>query len=237
MSFRFKQFSVRNDAAALRVNTDAVLLGAACTVHPADGRVLDAGTGNGTVALMVAQRLAAVRNGFRIRGIDIDPASVREAAANFADSPWAPCLSADLCSLAEASGDEPYDLIVSNPPYFEDSLRNPDARKAAARHAEELSYKTLTAFAADRLSPDGRLALILPAEQEAALLQELRFCGLVPQRVLRIRTTAAKPPKRIVAECGRIVVERFREEELVMQEKGRYTEAYTDLVRDFYLWA
>ena len=118
MSFRFKQFSVRNDAAALRVNTDAVLLGAACTVHPADGRVLDAGTGNGTVALMVAQRLAAVRSGFRIRGIDIDPASVREAAANFSDSPWAPCLSADLCSLSEASGDEPYELIVSNPPYF-----------------------------------------------------------------------------------------------------------------------
>ena len=89
-AFRFKRFSVRNERSAMKVNTDGVLLGAATTVVPNDRRVLDVGTGTGTVALMIAQRLEAECSGadWHIQGIDIDTPSAEEAAENFDQSPW-----------------------------------------------------------------------------------------------------------------------------------------------------
>lgn len=219
--FRFKQFSVRNEHPALKVGTDAVVLGAAMTL-PAAGwpslpsagssapaalspvlsgrvppdqvlpgrispakvpsdqvlpghvsptqvpldrplRLLDIGTGTGVIALMAAQRISAAlplatENAdacaaplFHIDAIDIDDASIEEAAANFADSPWAASLAAIRVPLQSFAPSEPYDAIFSNPPFFEGSLKNPDAREAAARHTVSLSCRDICAFAADHL--------------------------------------------------------------------------------------
>lgn len=237
-TFRFKHFSVTNERSAMRVNTDGVLLGAAMGVRSEDRRLLDIGTGTGTIALMAAQRLSAANAAdFLVEAIDIDVPSAEEAAANFAASPWAACLEAHLCPLGEWSPKAPYDLIFSNPPYFDNSLTNPDERDCAARHTESLSYREILVFAAENLSEKGRLALVLPAEEQARLLREARSRGLHPFRLLKVRTTPSKQPRRLIAEFSRERCAAPLEEELVIQNKGGYTSEYLALTSDFYLFA
>ena len=161
--FRFKKFEVRNEKSAMKVNTDGVLLGAACPVRPDMKNVLDIGTGTGTIALMLAQRISALTQttdssiDLNIIGIDIDEDAAAEAGANFAASAWAGSLEARRQALAELSDDRAFDLIVSNSPYYDSSLTNPDAKKTAARHTDEtgLSFREVLEFAGKHLAQEG----------------------------------------------------------------------------------
>ena len=230
----------------MKVNTDGVLLGAAMTIRPEDRCMLDIGTGTGTIALMAAQRVAdhtereASRDDIMIDAIDIDEPSATEAAMNFANSPWAECLHAHNVSLDAfaASDDQKYDLIFSNPPYFEDSLTAPDERKSTARHTSDgLSYRDIFEFAKERLTDRGRVSLVLPADQEAALCRYARMCGLHLFRILRVRTVPRKAPSRMIAEFSRHRCETVKEELLTIQNEGQYTQDYLSLTHDFYLFA
>ena len=249
--FRFKKFEVVNERSAMKVNTDGVLLGASMTILPSDRAMLDVGTGTGTIALMAAQRLSSailnsssvilneVKNP-RIDAIDIDEASASEASANFINSPWNSILKAHHLPLEEfaASAETVYDLIFSNPPYFEDSLTAPDERKSTARHTSDgLSYRDIFEFAKDRLSENGRVSLVLPADQEAALTRYARMCGLYLFRILRVRTVPRKAPSRIIAEFSRTRCAELSEELLTIQDEGKYTQEYLSLTGDFYLFA
>ena len=249
--FRFKKFEVVNERSAMKVNTDGVLLGAAMTISPSDRTMLDVGTGTGTIALMAAQRLSSailnsssvilneVKNP-RIDAIDIDEASASEASANFINSPWNSILKAHHLPLEEfaASTETVYDLIFSNPPYFEDSLTAPDERKSTARHTSDgLSYRDIFEFAKDSLSENGRVSLVLPADQEAALTRYARMCGLYLFRILRVRTVPRKAPSRIIAEFSRTRCAELSEELLTIQDEGKYTQEYLSLTGDFYLFA
>lgn len=245
-TFRFKRFEVVNERSAMKVNTDGVLLGAAMTIVPEDRCMLDIGTGTGTIALMVAQRVAdhaereASRDDIMIDAIDIDEPSATEAAMNFANSPWAECLHAHNVSLDAfaASDDQKYDLIFSNPPYFEDSLTAPDERKSTARHTSEgLSYRDIFEFAKERLTDSGRVSLVLPADQEAALCRYARMCGLHLFRIIRVRTVPRKAPSRMIAEFSRQRCETVKEELLTIQNEGQYTQEYLSLTHDFYMFA
>lgn len=234
--FRFKRFEVRNERSAMKVNTDGVLLGAAVTLSGSEKRVLDVGTGTGTIALMLAQRLSDMGADARITGIDIDAPSAEEAGENFAASPWAAALDARHVPMQQYDGG-PFDLIVSNPPYFDDSLQAPDARRNISRHSLEgasLSYRELVAFAAERLGPDGRLAVILPADVEKTLRRTAVSFGLYPSRMLRVRTKATKAPSRIIVEFGREIVAPV-EELLTIHEKERYSEEYLSMTDTFYI--
>ena len=258
--FRFRQFSVINERSALKLGTDAVLLGAAMTL-PASSpgpQCLDIGTGTGVIALMLAQRCPQAR----ILGIDIDLPSFEEAAENFARSPWADRLTAAHLSLEqldtrlEAAGSlagcPQFDLIFSNPPYYDTSLLNPDSREAEARHSCSLSYRDILRFAARRLSPHGTLSLILPAQSESELLRFAASCGLSLFRIVRIRTTPKKPFRRIIAEFSLSpdaaqcpFEEQFSlpsglcqspvQEELTLQDGKRRSRQYEELTREFYL--
>ncbi|MBR5299487.1 MAG: methyltransferase [Bacteroidales bacterium] len=239
--FRFKKFEVVNERSAMKVNTDGVLLGAAVTIMPDDRNFLDIGTGTGTIALMVAQRsFADAHDGIRIDAIDIDEPSASEAAMNFAQSPWAESLKAHNMSLDEfaSSSESPYDLIFSNPPYFEDSLTAPDERKSTARHTSDgLSYRDIFDFASDRLTQNGRVSFVLPADQEAALCRYARMSGFHLFRILRIRTVPRKSPTRIIAEFARERCEHPSDTILTIQDEGKYTQEYLSLTHDFYLFA
>jgi tRNA1Val (adenine37-N6)-methyltransferase len=272
--FRFKKFEVINERSAMKVNTDGVLLGAAMTLTPADRRLLDIGTGTGTIALMAAQRLSekvgrtssretdCIREqhlldeatpmgclgDIHIDAIDIDEPSASEAKINFEQSPWALNLCAHNLSLddfaarlstSKAEGqDVRYDLIFSNPPYFEDSLTAPDERKSAARHTSDgLSYRDIFEFASENLSENGRVSLVLPADQETAISRYARMCGMHLFRILRVRTVPRKAPSRIIIEFS---TQRNREVEdtvLTIQNEGQYTQEYLSLTKDFYLFA
>ena len=245
--FRFKQFDVVNERSAMKVNTDGVLLGAAMTIYPSDSRLLDVGTGTGTIALMAAQRLSCeipdqAGNDIVVDAIDIDEPSATEAGQNFRSSPWAEILRAHNKSLdafsAGLSPDDRYDLIFSNPPYFEDSLTAPDERKSTARHTSDgLSYRDIFEFAKERLTEKGRVSLVLPADQEAALSRYARMCGLHLFRILRVRTVPRKSPSRIIAEFSFLRCLEPEEELLTIQDEGKYTEQYLSLTREFYMSA
>lgn len=249
-TFRFKRFEVVNERSAMKVNTDGVLLGAAMTIRPEDRCMLDIGTGTGTIALMAAQRAFGGElpgQAGRIDAIDIDEPSATEAAMNFANSPWSESLHAHNLSLdAFAAMDKKdglpavqrYDLIFSNPPYFEDSLTAPDERKSTARHTSDgLSYRDIFEFAKERLTDSGRVSLVLPADQEAALCRYARMCGLHLFRILRVRTVPRKAPSRMIAEFSRHRCETVKEELLTIQNEGQYTQEYLSLTHDFYMFA
>lgn len=229
--FRFKRFEVSNERSAMKVNTDGVLLGAVTEVFPADKTVLDIGTGTGTIALMAAQKLAdrdISPNIFTVKGIDIDFPSAEEAALNFRNSPWSRHMAAERIGFT-AFSERPglYDIILSNPPYYDNSLQAPDKRRNAARHvggagfeeqregkesgeeagdnerkveSESLSYREIAGYAAEHLAPNGRLSVILPADQEQSLLRHARSCGLFPWKLMRIRTVEHKQPSRIIVQ-------------------------------------
>ena len=239
--FRFKRFEVVNERSAMKVNTDGVLLGAAMTILPSDRALLDIGTGTGTIALMTAQRLSAFySDNAAVDAIDIDEPSASEAAANFEASPWSRNLKAYHSSLDEfaASNHTRYDLIFSNPPYFEDSLTAPDVRKSTARHTSAgLSYRDIFEFARTHLSDKGRISLVLPSDLEKDLTRYARMSGLHLFRILRVRTVPRKAPSRIITEFSFVRPSHIIEELLTIQDEGKYTQEYLSLTRDFYLFA
>lgn len=235
----------------MKVNTDGVLLGAVVPVCDADCRVLDIGTGTGVISLMLAQRLTADTEQssrmrpLRILGIDIDPDAAAEAADNFASSEWAESLTSEEISLESlevrlaGAASEAFDIIVSNPPYYDSSLTNPDRKKAVARHTDlpqgSLSYREVMEFAARHLSETGRLSVVLPSDQESAALRYARMCGLHLSHLLRVRTVERKQPKRFIATFVTAHSECLPQM-LTIMEKGKYTDEYISLVKDFYLF-
>lgn len=242
--FNFKRFSVVNERSAMKVNTDGVLLGAAMTIYPSDRSFLDVGTGTGTIALMAAQRISDISvqsSEYKIDAVDLDEPSIQEAAVNFQNSPWVNHIMAHHAAFddfAESHRDCSYDLIFSNPPYFEDSLLAPEERRSQARHtADGLSYRELLDFAKTALTENGRLAIVLPADQEQSLCRYARMSGLHLFRILRVRTVPRKAPTRIIAEFSRHRIESPAEELLTIQKEGKYTDEYLSLTRDFYLFA
>lgn len=217
----------------MKVNTDGCLLGAAMTLLPSDRRFLDVGTGTGLIAMMAAQRLSPLP--VEISAIDIDKASAEEASGNFAASPWPGCLRCENVSLDDFRCDGPFDLVFSNPPYFENSLRNPDLRDASARHADSLSWRDILEFA--KRTGSSRVSLVLPATEELPLRREAAALGYLLFRIVRVRTTPAKPVSRIIAEFSTANCGEPKEMWLSIHAKeGGYSFEYTSLLGDFLLF-
>ena len=174
----------------------------------------------------------------QIDAIDIDEASADEAEANFRNSPWSEALHAYHTSLDEFASDRKYDLVFSNPPYFEDSLNAPEERRNNARHTSTgLSYREILDFASQSLTDNGRVAFVLPAETEKSLCRHARMNGLHLFRIVRVRTVPRKEPSRIIAEFSRTRIDAPEDTVLTIQNEGKYTEEYLSLMRDFYLFA
>lgn len=185
-SFRFKQFEVVQNFSAMKVNTDAVLLGAWMSV-PGGGtvRALDIGTGTGVIALMAGQRLSETGVCAHIDAVEIDADACKDAAANFDAAPW-DRISFGLHNVplqefsgsgatVGTTGDAGYDLIFSNPPYFIASLKNDSQAKTTARHTDTLSQRELLFYSTSLLKEGGTLAIILPVVEGEELLRKVEF--------------------------------------------------------------
>ena len=180
------------------------------------------------------------KNRFSVKAIDIDEPSATEAAENFRNSPWSDILQAHNISLDlfAAQNSDTFDLIFSNPPYFDNALQAPEVRRNAARHtATGLSYREILDFAKDRLTEQGRVAMVLPADTELDLARHARMCGLHLYRITRVRTVTRKVPNRIIAEFSRQRIESPEDVILTIQNEGQYTQEYLSLMKDFYLFA
>ena len=256
--FQFKKFSVRNTVPGLKVGTDGVLLGAAahpawqkgdesgiCSADDSTLAVLDIGTGTGVIALMLAQRYPQAH----ITAIDIDADAAKEAKENFAGSPWADRLSALHCSLEnytdvlttvshqERGNPAKYDLIVSNPPYYDNSLSAGTQQRNLARHTVAMGYADIVKFATIHLDAQGTLALILPSQEETRLRRFAASYDLSISEITYIKTTTAKATSRIIVHlehrgaqaptsCPKI-------QAMTIREGNAYSKEYCALLADF----
>ena len=229
--FKFKQFTVYQESAAMRVGTDGVLLGA-WTDHPTPLRILDIGSGTGVISLMAAQRWSEAR----IDAIDPDLGAFEQSRSNFEQSPWGNRLAAHHIDLQHFDS-APYDLIISNPPYFVNSLKNPDSAKSTARHTDSLPHNELVQHAARLLAPEGTFAVILPADLKLNLLEISKQNGLSVRRIAEIFDRKGKNSIRIMAEFKKSISAKPIEEQIYIRdvESNDYTEQYKSLTKDFYL--
>lgn len=228
--FRFKQFDLLNDKTAMKVGTDGVLVGAWCDVTEAK-QVLDVGTGCGLIALMVAQRTRDAT----IKAIDLDQDAIIEAKENIANSPWSSRVEAIVADFNDYAAQEPFDLIVSNPPFFTENVMAPDQQRTMARHTLSLNYEQLISKACRLLSERGIISIITPVEAE----KEIRRCvvqnNLSIGRLARVSSIVGNQPKRIMWELSKLSVTTSVEEFSICNSDRSYSSRYVALTGDFYL--
>ncbi len=234
--FRFKRFELRQEGVVHPAGTDSVLLGAWTPVSRSS-KVLDVGTGTGIVALMLAQRTEA-SDGVRITGIELDLQTAVCAADNFARSPWRDRLELWEGAVQDyaARSDGEFDLIVSNPPFFSETVVSPDPRRRIGRNTNTLSADALLDASRALLAPEGRFCVILPP-QEARRLCELSVQkGLYCTRETRVYARPGKPAERMLLTFERRP-HHFERDELMIYAAGeQYSAGFQALTRDFYLF-
>lgn len=230
-TFRFKQFQVRHSSSAMKVGTDAVLLASWAEL---DGlkHILDVGTGTGVIALMCAQKNPIAF----IEAIDIHEGSVEDARFNFAESPWKERLKVYQGDFLKIVSGEKFDLIISNPPYFSQSLRAADPDRNAARHDDTLPADAFLKLSRKLLLPEGKVMVIIPVNQLERWLNEASKNGLSPKRICHVFTLAFKDPSRVMIELEMgFTGEPKMESILIEKSPGEKSEAYKELTRAFYL--
>ena len=230
--FKFKQFTIYQEEAAFKVTTDSVLLGAWADIQNA-GRIIDIGTGTGLLALMAAQRSNAV-----ISAVEPDSRSFNQALSNIKASKWSSRISLFNCQVQDYTPEKGllFDAIITNPPFFSQSLLNPDIRKANARHALTLTHEELISASMRLLAGTGILYLILPTEEGHIFIQKAGLKGLFCNRILKVKPAPSQNPERVLLAMSRCVTG-IEDETIVIEQNGRhgYSEEYVALTRDFYL--
>ena len=204
----------------MKVGTDGVLLGA--WAH-GGMHVLDAGTGTGIIALMMAQRFPEAL----VTAIDVDEGAVRQAQENVLQSPFSERIEVLGESLQQHEGR--YDSIISNPPFFMDSLKAPDAQRTMARHTTTLTYQELMQAAWRLLADEGELSVVVPFDYRQRMEDEAIFVGFFPSRICAVKTTEKKAPKRYLLAFKKHPCPCEKEELTIGSE------AYRQLTQDFYL--
>ena len=234
--FYFKEFTIDQDKTAMKVGTDAVLLGAWCSLETCPDTILDVGSGTGLVSLMLAQRSDAET----IDAVEIDPNAYEQSVANFEKSDWSDRLFCYHCSYQDFSEemkeeDEEYDLIISNPPFYNDNFETNDTSRNTARFTSALSFKELLESTSKILSDSGVFTIIIPFKEEVTFVSLAGKYKLFLNRVCRVRGTDNSETKRSMLEFSFHLKE--LEETTIVIEKGRheYTKEYVSLTKDFYL--
>ena len=229
--FHFKHFSLYHHRSTMKVGTDAILLGRWVEVKPTD-IVLDIGTGCGLLPLMLSQKGVA-----QVDAVDIDKASIEEATINFEASQWRDHLKTYCVDIVDFQTNKKYDLIVSNPPFFNRFSKCDSERKSRARHNDAgLSYATICQEVCRLMQPDGRFALVLPYDVSDVFLKAAEKAGLHLHKRMTIVPIEGREPNRVNLELGfskNVVVQ---EETFVIRDaEKRFTAQYKEFLKDYYL--
>lgn len=230
--FNFKRFTVNQDRCSMKVGTDGVLLGAWAAVEGDGVDILEIGAGSGVVSLIVAQRNQTAH----IDAIDIESEAVEQAADNFELSPWSGNLKAINSSIQEYEPNKKYRYIISNPPYFINSLKAEGGR-AIARHTDTLSYQDLVDGVLRLLDEDGVFSGVFPYVESNIFVALAASRGLYCNKRLEVKGLPHKPVKRVLLQMSRNRVEDLPVDVLVIEKGDRhsYTDKYIDLTKEFYL--
>lgn len=229
--FRFKQFAVSHRRSAMKVGVDGTLLGAWADCSRA-ATILDAGTGCGLIALMLAQRFPSAQ----ISAVEIDSDACEEAEENFTVSPWRDRLSIINADLTTSEGFGRFDHIVSNPPFFTSGVDKADTARIVARHCLGFSPTWLLKNCRKLLTPDGALSMIFPADSLDSLIEIANSTDMHLRRITKVKGHADAPVKRVLAEFACNSCEIAETELLILENSpGKPTEAYRSLCSEFYL--
>jgi tRNA1Val (adenine37-N6)-methyltransferase len=229
--FNFKQFAVNQAGCAMKVNTDGVLLGALAGAA-APKTILDIGTGTGVIALMLAQRFEIAQ----IDAVEIDEAAAKTAEGNFKASKFANRLYLFASGFEEyfdAYPDKKYDLIVSNPPFFLNSLASPGVKKNLARHADNAFFERLVTSVAGHLTVDGTCVMILPLDTVDLMKELLPSNELYLQGIVEVRSFAHSVPHRLIVTIGKRQKEIANSALVIYDEPKVYSSAYQYTLKDF----
>ena len=231
--FQFKQFSVAQDRCAMKVGTDAVLLGAWSALDHMPNTILDIGSGTGILALIMAQRSTAEL----IDALEIDADAYEQCVYNFETSDWGDRLFCYHASLDEFVGEieDTYDLIISNPPFYTDHFKSRNEARNKARFEDALPFEELLTSVSKLLSVTGQLNVIIPFSEEINFISLAKNVDLYPIRILRVRGLEESPVKRSLISFT------FQENKIEVSEltieitRHHYTHDYINLTKDFYL--
>ncbi len=231
--FRFKQFTIQQDQCAMKIGTDGVLLGASAPISEQTNSILDIGAGTGVIALMLAQRSAAET----IEALEIDDPAYEQCVHNFEASPWADRLFCYHAGLDEfvAELDEPYDLIVSNPPFYAEQVSSGNTARDMARQNQSLPFDELLEGVSQLLAEDGLFATIIPFKEEKDFIVLANAFKLIPHKIVHVKGNPTSEFKRSLLTFG------FQKKKLITEtltielERHKYTTAYKELTKEFYL--
>lgn len=232
-SFAFKQFIINQDKCAMKVGTDAVLLGA-WIIPNGSKHILDIGTGTGVISLMLAQKTDA-----QIDAIDIDEEAFLQAKQNVSESKFASQIQVIHSSFQEyaKTTDKKYNLIVTNPPYFEQSLKSSDEQRSHARHADVLPFEELLDGVLKLLEEKGKFCLILPTLEAVKFRTLAEKKGLNLSKLLRVKSRMDKDTDKRHLMQFEVKPSEFSEQTIAIEQEERhqYTAEYKELTKDYYL--
>jgi tRNA1Val (adenine37-N6)-methyltransferase len=232
-AFAFKQFNVKQDKCAMKVGTDAVLLGS--WIQPnGSTHILDIGTGTGVIALMLAQKTNA-----SIVGIDIDVSATQQAQENVDESKFKNSITLFNTSFQDyvKTTALKFQLIVSNPPFFEQSLKSSDEKRSNARHADVLPFDDLLDGVIKLLDAKGKFCLILPTLEAEKFRNMAQKIGLYLSKLLRVKSRVDKDTDKRHLMQFEFTPTEFSEETIAIEEDERhsYTQAYKELTKAYYI--
>ena len=230
--FRFKQFNVNQKGCTMKINTDGVLLAVKANNYKDPKQILDIGTGTGVMALMLAQRFPEAH----IESIDIDEESVLCANQNFKNSPFSDRLTVYHQGIEDYETSRLYDLIVSNPPFFINSLKNTDKRKSLSRHASLDFYEKLFKKSARFLSTKGSFEIIWPLEIRDQVLSLSLHANLYLNEEIYIRSFPDSDPFRVISVFRGLPPNVYVSENFEIYEReGVYSSGYQSLLKPFFI--
>ncbi|MES2704771.1 MAG: methyltransferase [Bacteroidota bacterium] len=229
--FQFKQFRIEQQGCAMKVTTDACILGAWCPIENGVRKVLDIGAGTGLLATMLAQRSDAII----VDAVEYDAEAAEQAAENAAASPWSGRINVIHADARSYTGAHKYDLIITNPPFFNDSLLSDKQQKNVARHTLSLSYAELLCVVNANLADDGYAAILLPVpEYERWKLLAISE-GWDEVGALHVRHRDSAAVKRVVGLFSRRATSLPRNALTIQDDGGNYSVDFKQLLGPFYL--
>ena len=232
--FQFKQFTIHQDRCSMKVTTDSCLFGSWVADRIKDDssieNILDIGSGTGLLSLMLAQKTAAT-----IDGIELQEKDHRQSLENIDASPWKEKVNMIHADATQFLFNKKYDVIISNPPFYENDLKGETRGKNIAHHDEGLTLENLISIIGQNLSEDGKFYLLLPSKRKNDLAGILDNTGLYINHITYVHQTEKHDAFRMMVE-GSFKSNDLQQENIVIRNGDNYSDAFINLLKEYYLY-